>query len=86
MYAVGPFAVVFIAFLYGQRQANRTNEIEKLKAEKELQEQLTKTENENQKLEAKRHEDVQKVRNPSSTVDDLIKLWDSGPFGKNRGS
>lgn len=79
-YLVGPLAAMAMLFYAGVRQANKTNKLERLEAERRAQEAVTSAEKKNQTVETKREEAADKVR-VARTVDELTRMWDEGPWG-----
>lgn len=74
MYFAGPLVILIGAYWMGHRQANKNSRIDQLEAEKELQSKVNQAERENQQVETKRHEEVEKVRSANND-DELISMW-----------
>lgn len=77
---LGPILLLIGGFLYGIHQANKSAKLAQLDEEKKIQHNVNNAERENQDLEAKKNEDLNKVRD-TSVVSDLIKLWNEKGWG-----
>lgn len=82
-YFLTPLAALIAAYVYGRVNANRDTRLRDKEALSKKYDDLARSQDSINKLEAERHSQVEKIISSTNSPDDLQRMWEKGPWGQS---